>query len=146
MGISSLVGAGISGAASLFGAGQVADGASKASQAQAIASGNAVNLYNGAQGTNTTALSPYTNTGSEAVQTLGDNLSTLAGSSTVPTARYVNPSNTLTDATGYMTDPSSTRTDASQYQVDASPYATKAATVDASPTRQKPRRSTPRRT
>lgn len=84
MGFASLAGAGITGLTSLLGANSVSDGAAKAAQDQAIAGQNATNALTGALSDSTNALSPYTGTGSAAVQTLGNQLTTLATPSSAP--------------------------------------------------------------
>ena len=133
MGISSLVGAGISGAASLFGASEKADAASQAEQYQVQAGQNAQNALTGALATSTSQLSPYTDTGSAAVQTLGNQLTGLATPSTSPSARYVNPSTYATSGTannisaaGTYMDPNAYGVSASGYGTDAGQYATSA--------------------
>ena len=117
MGISSLVGAGISAAGSLFGASEKSDAAEQAAQAQAVAGQNAQNALTGALQTSTSDLQPYTGPGSNAANLLNNDLSTVASSSTAPTQRYVDPSQYATSADPYVTDGTANN-------ISAAPYAT----------------------
>jgi hypothetical protein len=71
MGIGSLVGAGISGAASIFGSSQQASASKKAAAIQAQSAQNAINAQQGMFNTTQNNLQPYLNTGTAASLKLG---------------------------------------------------------------------------